>query len=606
MAVRPIPLEDFFRRPERIAPKVSPGGHRIAYLAPWKRRLNIHVQDLETGEVTRATSDGDRDLLDYSWVSDGRLLYAQDKGGDENFRLYAVDCDGSNAVDLTPFDEVQCRIVDELEEVEGKLLFAMNRRNKEIFDVYRLDTNTGAMELVVENPGNHEEWLVDHDGRLRVAVTTDGVNKSILYRETEQEEWRTIANYTFKEGAAPLKFTADNSALYVASNVGRDKTAIFEYDLESGKEIALIYEHPEVDVHHLLWSKKHKKVLGVRFEVDRPEFHFFDDRRRAIQEALDRELPDTLNALVSSSRDENTFVVRAGSDRHRGTYHLFDSERMKLTALFEAAPWLKPDEMASVEPIAYEARDGRKIRGYLVLPAGREPKGLPLIVHPHGGPWARDEWGFRNEEQFLANRGYAVLKMNFRGSTGFGREFMESSFGQWGLTMQDDVTDGVKWAIAQGIADPDRVAIYGGSYGGYATLSGLVKTPELYACGISYVGVSNIFTWLAAFPPYWKPYLEMVHEMVGHPERDAERLRETSPWFHADRIRAPLLVVQGANDPRVKQQESDQMVAALRERGVEVEYLVRENEGHGFLIEENQFDFYRAMETFLAKHLGAA
>jgi dipeptidyl aminopeptidase/acylaminoacyl peptidase len=259
--------------------------------------------------------------------------------------------------------------------------------------------------------------------------------------------------------------------------------------------------------------------------------------------------------------------------------------------------------MAPMRPIRYESRDGLTIPGYLTLPAGAEPHGLPLVVHPHGGPWARDGWGFDPEVQFLASRGFAVLQMNFRSSAGFGREFLEAGFGQWGLTMQDDITDGVRWAIEQGIAAPDRVAIFGGSYGGYATLSGLTKTPELYACGISYVGVSNLFTWIEAIPPYWKPYLEMIYEMVGHPEQDEDRLRSTSPFFNAERIRAPLFVAQGANDPRVRKQESDQIVAALRERGIDVEYLVKENEGHGFQNEENRFDFYRALERFLRRHL---
>jgi dipeptidyl aminopeptidase/acylaminoacyl peptidase len=278
---------------------------------------------------------------------------------------------------------------------------------------------------------------------------------------------------------------------------------------------------------------------------------------------------------------------------------------LELKQLFPVSPWLEESRMAKMEPIQYESRDGLQIRGYLTLPRGVDAKKLPLIVNPHGGPWARDSWGFNPEIQFLASRGYAVLQMNFRGSTGFGRKFMEASFGQWGLTMQDDVSDGVAWAVDQGIADPERVAIYGGSYGGYATLAGLTKTPELYACGISYVGVSNLFTWIEAIPPYWKPYLEMMYEMVGHPERDAERFRETSPLFQADRIAAPLFVAQGANDPRVRKEESDQIVEALGKRGIQVEYMVKDNEGHGFQNEENRFDFYRTMERFLDRHLKA-
>ena len=296
-------------------------------------------------------------------------------------------------------------------------------------------------------------------------------------------------------------------------------------------------------------------------------------------------------------------MVCSANDRTLGAYYLLDARARTLTHLFEISPWLDEQNMATMRPIRFSARDGLTIHGYLTLPPGSASKSLPLVVHPHGGPWARDRWGFDPELQFLANRGYAVLQVNFRSSAGFGRKFLEAGFGQWGLSMQDDITDGVRWAIDEGIADPARIAIYGGSYGGYATLAGLTKTPDLYACGISYVGVSNLFTWIESIPPYWKPYLEMIHEMVGHPERDSEQFETTSPYFNADKIVAPLFVAQGANDPRVPKQESDQIVEALRSRKVEVTYMVKENEGHGFLNEENRFDFYREMERFLDRWL---
>jgi len=415
-----------------------------------------------------------------------------------------------------------------------------------------------------------------------------------------------VATYDFKEAARPLTFSFDNRSLYVSSNVGRDKAAIFAYDLATGKEGQLLFEHPEVDVSGLLYSRKRRVLTGVSFETDRVGYHFLDEQRAGIQALLDQRLAGYDNRLISYSKDETKYVVHSGSDRSMGSYHLLDTERMELSKLFDISPWLDEDRMAEMRPIEYESRDGLRIRGYLTLPREVEAANLPLVVNPHGGPWARDSWGFNPEIQFLASRGYAVLQMNFRASTGFGRTFMEAGFGQWGLTMQDDVTDAVGWAVEQGIADPQRVAIYGGSYGGYATLSGVTKTPDLYACAISYVGVSNLFSWIEAIPPYWKPYLEMVYEMVGHPERDAKRFRETSPLFNANKIRVPLFVAQGANDPRVRKEESEQIVEALRSHGVQVEYMVKDNEGHGFSNEENRFDFYRAMERFLDSHLKAA
>jgi len=601
-----IPLEDFFRKPDKIMLRLSPDGRRVAWMEPWKRRLNVVVRDLDSGRTRRVTSATERDVSGYVWANDERLVYVQDSGGDENYRLYAVGSDGSRPLDLTPFEGVKCDIVDDLEEVDDEILFQMNRRNPEVFDVYRLDVHSGEMTLVAENPGNVQVWLTDHRGRLRAATTTDGVNTSILFRETEKDPWNEVASYNFKEYARPLLFTFDDRALYVSSNVGRDKTAIFEYDVSSGKQGRLIFEHPEVDVSSILYSKKRACLTGVAFETDRVRFHFFDEQRARIQAFLEEQLEGYQVHVTSSDKEETRYIVHAGSDRTMGAYHLLDAEAMRLTHLFDVSPWLDEDAMAPTRAICYESRDGWTIHGYLTLPPGREPRGLPTVIHPHGGPWARDSWGFNPEIQFLANRGYAVLQMNFRSSAGYGRRFLEAGFGQWGLSMQDDVSDGVAWVVEQGIADPQRIAIYGGSYGGYATLAGLTKTPELYACGISYVGVSNLFTWIAAIPPYWKPYLEMLYEMVGHPERDERRFRETSPYFNADRIRAPLLVAQGANDPRVRKAESDQIVDALRERGIDVEYIVKENEGHGFHLEENRFEFYRAIERFLERHLKPA
>ncbi len=297
-------------------------------------------------------------------------------------------------------------------------------------------------------------------------------------------------------------------------------------------------------------------------------------------------------------------IVAASNDRTQGTRYLYDRAADKLTKLGEVQPWLPESKMATQKPIVYTSRDGLTINAYLTVPNGKEAKNLPVIVNPHGGPWFRDSWGFNPEVQFLASRGYAVLQMNFRGSTGYGRKFWEASFKEWGGTMQNDITDGVQYLVKEGIADPKRICIYGASYGGYATLAGMAYTPDLYACGVDYVGVANLFTFLKTIPPYWKPYLEMMYEMVGHPEKDKDRLTKASPALNADRIKAPLLIAQGARDPRVNKDESDQMVAALKARGIDVPYIVKDNEGHGFRNEENQFAFYEQMERFLAKHIG--
>ena len=602
-----IPLKDFFRNPEMSSFSLSPDGKHISYMKPWEegnRMMNVYVRPIGSNDEIRITDASKRSLYGYFWINDNRIAYVQDKGGDENIHIYAVDIDGKNNIDLTPFENIQARITDDLEDDPNFMLVALNKRNPQIHDVYRLNVNNGDMDMIAENPGNISGWGTDHDGKLRIATTSDGVNTGLLYRENEEDDFKSILTTNFKESVSPLFFTFDNKELYVSSNRGRDKSAIFKFDLETAKEGELIFEHDEVDVYGLMSSKKRKVITGVSYTTDKRQIHFFDKWRENLQSTLESQLKGVEVAISGLSKDETKAIVVTYSDRSRGTYYYYDIENDNLTKLADLSPWLNEDDMAFMKPIKYKSRDGLTIPGYLTLPLDyKKGEKLPVVINPHGGPWARDNWGFNPEIQFLANRGYAVLQMNFRGSVGYGREFWEISFKQWGKTMQDDITDGVNWLIEEGIADPDRIAIYGASYGGYATLAGLTFTPDIYACGVDYVGVSNIFTLLETLPPYWELGRQMMYEMIGNPDTEKELLEAASPLFHIDKIKAPLLVAQGANDPRVKQAESDQIVDALKAKGIDVPYILKEDEGHGFYNEENQFDFYQEMEKFLDKHL---
>lgn len=602
-----ISIEEFFKNPERTSYEISPDGNYYSYLAPWEDRKNIFVENIATGETVKVTAQKDRDIAGYFWANNEQIVYMRDDGGDENWYLVATDIRSGVEMPLTKIEGVRSQIIDDLEDLPEEMIVGLNKRNPQIFDPYRLNLKTGELTMIAENPGNITSWMTDHDGKLRIATTTDGINTSILYRATEKDGWKPVITTNFKESISPRFFTFDNKHVYATSNIGRDKEAAIIFDIENGKELEELYTNERNDVSGLSYSRKDKKLLSAYYTADKAKRHFFDEDAKATYERIQKELEGYEVAITSATKDEDKYIVRTYSDRSLGAYYLYDKSSDQLTKLADVSPWIDESNMAEMKPIQYTSRDGLTIHGYLTIPKGLEnAKNLPVVVNVHGGPWARDNWGFNPEVQFLANRGYAVLQMNFRGSTSYGRAFWETSFDQWGLSMQEDIQDGANWLIEQGIADPKRIAIYGGSYGGYATLQGLVKDPDFYACGVDYVGVSNLFTFMNGIPPYWKPYLEMMYEMVGDPnnEEDSIRMAMTSPALNADKIKSPLFVAQGANDPRVVKSESDQMVEAMKARGIEVQYMVKDDEGHGFRNQENKYDFYRAMEAFLSQHIG--
>jgi dipeptidyl aminopeptidase/acylaminoacyl peptidase len=600
-----IPMRDFFRNPERAYFRISSDGKTLSFMQPWERRMNIYVQPVGSkADAVRITSEKDRDIPNYFWKGPNRVVYTKDVGGDENDHIVVVDKRGGEPKDMTPFPGVKAQIVDALDAFPNRMLVGLNKRNKEVFDVYDLDLATGELTLVAENPGNITSWGADHAGKIRYAIATDGVNNTYLYRDNPKAPFKPVLTTSFRDSFAPQFFTADNKKLYVASNLGRDKVAVVLVDPATAKEQKIVYERDDVDIAGVAWSKHRKRASYASYETAKQARHYLDPDAAKLFKGLEAKLPGYLVNLQSTTDDENRMIVAASNDRTPGARYLYDRAADKLTKLGEVQPWLPESKMSPQTPVVYTTRDGLTVNGYLTVPKGKEAKNLPVIVNPHGGPWFRDSWGFNPEVQFLASRGYAVLQMNFRGSTGYGRKFWEASFKEWGGTMQNDITDGVQYLVKEGIADPKRICIYGASYGGYATLAGMTYTPDLYACGVDYVGVANLFTFLKTIPPYWKPYLEMMYEMVGNPEKDKDLLTKASPALNADKIKSPLLIAQGARDPRVNKDESDQMVAALKARGVEVPYIVKDNEGHGFRNEENQFAFYEQMEQFLDKHIG--
>jgi dienelactone hydrolase len=599
-----IPLEDFFKNPLQTAFDISPDATFISFLAPYNGRMNIFIEPKDrSSSPIRITSVTDRNISKYFWKGPNTIIYRKDFDGDENYQFFAVNIKTRHVLALTPFPGTRADLIHDLNGIDkDHILIDSNKRDPNFFDAYRLNIWNGNLTEVAKNPGDVSEWLVDLHGRVRAAVTTDGVNRGVIVRSGEKSKFRTLLKTDFRESVSPVLFTLDDKSLYAVSNRGRDRSAIVALDLETASE-KVLFQHPVVDVEKLSYSRKHHVLWEARFQTERLDRHFFDPSMEKIFQNLKTQLPNMEIVIQGFDENERIVIVQAYSDVNKGSYYIYDANNHALSKLADVAPWLKPDQMSEMQSIEYKSRDGLLIHAYLTIPRALNPNELPVIIYPHGGPLKRDKWGFDEEVQFLVSLGYAVFQPNFRGSTGYGRKFWEASFKQWGKKMQDDLTDGVEWLKQQGIADPNRIAIYGGSYGGYAALSGLSFNPDLYACGISYVGISNLFTFMKSFPSYWKPYLERMYVQIGDPEKEAELLRAASPTFHVDQIRVPLFVAHGAKDPRVKITESNTIVEALRKRGISVEYMVKENEGHGFRNEENIFDFYRAVERFLKSHL---
>lgn len=598
-----IPVRDFFRSPNKSSYKISPDGMRLAYLSKKNNRLNIFVQDIITDSAIVITNESERDIRAYVWANNDKILFVKDDNGNEQYQLYAVNIDGSGIRRLTFDTASTIGIIDALPENESEIIIISNKRDKTLFDPYRLNIETGEMKILAENPGNIQSWMTDHDGKLRLAVATDMAQTKILYRDDESQDFRTILTTNSTDNLAPSFFTFDNRNLYAISNIGRDKDAVVEIDLESGKELRTLYENPNSDVMSVYGSPARKVLTTAVYYSWKSEAFFFDDSIKNVVHSIEKMLPGYEISISSVDEAENKYIVRTFSDRSLGAYYLYNLEEKSLKMLCEVSPWLNENELAGMKPIEYPARDGITIHGYITYPKGKKRSKLPLVVMPHGGPWSRDSWGFDPEAQFLANRGYAVLQMNFRGSIGYGKKFWEASFKQWGLKMQDDIADGVQWLINKGEVDSNRIAIYGASYGGYAALMGAIKTPNLYCCAIDYAGLSNLFTYLKSHPPYWKPFIKKLYKMIGDPNKDSLQLRATSPFYNMDKIVIPLFVAHGANDNKVSRNETDIFVENLKKRGIEVEYMLKENEGHGFRNEENKFDFYIQMEKFLAKHM---
>ena len=608
-----IPRKVLFGNPERTSPRISPDGTRLAWIAPRDGVLNVWsapigvsgASGVDWNAATVVTDDTDRGIRSFAWARDGRhLLYVQDTGGDENWRLYDVDIDTMARRDLTPFDGIQARIIATSKRHRDQVLVGMNRDNPQLHDVYRLDLPTGELVKLIDNPG-YAGWLADEELVVRGALAPlpDG-GFDLLVRDSADGDWRTLLTISADDAPASdvLSFSGDGRSLLVISAAGSDTGRLSQIDLATG-EVRVLVEDSEADVAGAVLHPDTREPQIVEVLKDRTEYHVLDPSVEPDFKAI-RALHPGDPQLVGRDEADATWLVAFVDDAGPVQYFSYDRTSRAGSFLFDSRPELSRFDMARMEPFSFAARDGLTIHGYATFPPGAERSGLPMVLDVHGGPQARDEWGFNPEAQWMANRGYLSVQVNYRGSTGYGKSFVSAGDREWGAKMHDDLLDAVQYVVDQGWADPDKVAIYGGSYGGYAALVGAAFTPDVFCCAVDIVGPSNLQTLLETVPPYWKPMIAQLYKRVGNPETDKEFLWSRSPLSRAHDIRIPLLIAQGANDPRVKQAESEQIVAALKDAGIDYEYMLFPDEGHGFAKPENRQKFYAAAERFLAKYLG--
>ena len=596
-----LPVSFFFRNPNQIRLKISPNGVYLAYLQAFQGRMNLNVKNIKTGEVVQITNDLQNDIFSYKWGNNDKIFFLRDSSKNERYHLFLIGRVGGIPEDLTPYSKINISWWEDDRPGFNKLFFAMNHRKEEIQDLYEFNLRSHKTNLVLSNPGYEKYTSIkkDFSGTLRVIMSSNGLSQTYLYRDRDDEKFKTIFTTNFKDHFSPISFDATNNTLYVSSNRGRDKSVIVQIDPKTGKEIKVIFENPKFDSYDLYYSFIRQKPLFASYYDWKNRMEFLDTGAEKNLKQVQNALPNFEIRMVDLDSSENQLLLRAFNDRNWGYYYLYNLKSHILSKLTNLSPWIKETDMASMKPIQFQARDGLIIHGYLTLPNLSTNRRLPLIVNIHSGPHTRNNWSFDRESQFFANRGYAVLQINYRGSSGYGKKFYEASFKQWGKKIQDDISDGTRWAIRQGIADSGRIALYGIGFGGYCALLGEIREPNLYKCIISYGGISNLFDYINDVPIPNKILSDRLYETIGNPITDFNYIKSVSPVFHVDMLKCPILIAQGGKDNRVNINETDYFVKELQKKGVNVMYFVKPEEGRVFTKEENKIEFFKQVEIFL-------
>jgi len=605
-----IKFRDFFLNVDsKFNFSISPDGKKLSWLEPKNRRITIYYKTIGIDDIQTIDTHSERNIYGIAWLQDSRhMLFHQDQGGNENHHIFIVDTKQpkEKPVDITPFKDTKAGLHQISKFDPNHILIQHNKRDKKVFDLYKINIETKESIILAENPGKVSSWITDDKGVLRGRVKKfqpkDPDKYWVFEMLTSDNSWTPIMNWKMDEDVLFYGFTPDDKGMWLLSNKGRDKKSLVRLNLETKEEI-LIYSDPLVDVGFVLISEITKMPLVAGSNPDYEKLHFFDQELKKDFESF---IPKKAGISLSGADNSETIIALSVYTDKRIDFYTYNRNTKKKELQSSLPISEYEDQLSSVEPISFTARDGMVIPGYITIPKGTFQKNLPTVLLVHGGPWSRDYWGYSSMIQFLANRGYVVLQINYRGSNGYGRSFMEAAIGEFAGKMHDDLIDGVNWAVEKGITDPEKVCIFGGSYGGYATLVGLTFTPDTFACGIDLVGPSNLVSLIESVPEYWELYMEQWYKYVGDPKDPADRkeMEAKSPLFRADKITKPLLIAQGANDPRVKQKESDQIVEAMKKSGKEVEYMLFPNEGHGLRTWQNRLRFFRRVEDFLAEHLG--
>ncbi|MEG4055978.1 MULTISPECIES: S9 family peptidase [unclassified Microcoleus] len=601
-----IQREILFGNPEKTSPKLSPDGKYLAYIAPDEHNvLQVQLRTVGQADDRQLTADKKRGIRIFFWTYSGEeLIYQQDIDGDEQWHLFSVNIQSNQVRDLTPFQGVRAHPIALDRNFPNEILVEMNISDRRKHDVYRINLQNGAVELDTDNPGNIMgwTWIADAQFQVRAATATNADGSTeLLFRETADKSWESLRRWGPDDEGGAVMFSENGKILYIIGNHDANAKRSIALDLETKQETNIASD-PEYDVGDILIHPTNREIQAVSFYKDKQEWQILDQSIAEDFEDLGKFRPGEFS-ITSRNLADTTWLIAYRTDDGPVYYYTYDRASKTFTFLFSNQPKLEGLQLSSMEPISYTARDGLTIHGYLTKPVGVSIP-VPTVLLVHGGPWARDTWGYNPQAQWLANRGYAVLQINFRGSTGYGKAFLNAGNREWAAKMHDDLLDGVNWLVETGIAQQDKIAIMGGSYGGYAALVGLTFSPDVFACAVDIVGPSNLITLLQTIPPYWEPRKASLYHRVGNLETEPEFLKSISPLSFVDRIQKPLLIAQGANDPRVKLAESEQIVNAMKQAGKPVEYVLYTDEGHGFARPENRLHFFAIAEEFLAKYLG--